>query len=153
MFYHILLTFLISLSPAGEGRVGIPYGILKDLPVMTSFLVGLSGNLLVFPLFYKAITLMNRLLWKFRIYKKAAVFLAKKAKRTTKKSIHKYGAWGLMVFVMIPLPVTGAYMGTIASYILGMDYKKSFLATSIGVTIACTIITISFYFIDAKVQS
>lgn len=152
MIYHIIFTFLISLSPAGEGRVGIPYGVLNDLPIPLSYIVGLSANLLVFPLFYKAIALMNEFLWKYRPYKKIAIFLSKKAKRTTKKSIHKYGAWGLMVFVMIPLPVTGAYIGTIAAYILGMDYKKSLLATSAGVTIACTIITVTLYFIDAKVN-
>jgi uncharacterized membrane protein len=151
MIYYILFTFLISLSPAGEGRVGIPYGVLNEIPILLSFIVGLSANLLVFPLFYKAISLMNHFLWKYKSYKKAAVYLSKKAKRTTQNSIKKYGAWGLMVFVMIPLPVTGAYMGTIAAYILGMDYKRSFIATSVGVTIACTIITLTLYFIDSEV--
>lgn len=151
MIYHILFTFLISLSPAGEGRVGIPYGILNEVPVVLSFIAGISANLLVFPLLYKAITLMNKFLWRYRAYKKAAVYFSRRAKRLTKGSIQKYGAWGLMVFVMIPLPVTGAYMGTIAAYILGIDYKKSFIATSIGVVIACTIITVSFYFIETKV--
>jgi len=52
-----------------------------------------------------------------------------------------------MVFVMIPLPVTGAYAGTIASYLLGMDYKKSFVATSIGVTISCIVVTLISYLV------
>jgi len=152
MLGHLIAIFLLSISPAGEGRVGIPYGLLNDIPVILSYTVGLSANLLVFPLFYYIISLMNKILWQFKTYKKTAVYLSRRAKRLTKGSIHKYGAWGLMVFVMIPLPVTGAYMGTIAAYILGMDYKRSLIATSIGVVIACSIITFTVYFIDAKVS-
>ena len=151
MIGHLITIFILSISPAGEGRVGIPYGLINDVPVILSYAVGVSANLLVFPLFYALISLMNKLLWRFKSYKKAAVYLSRRAKRLTKGSIHKYGAWGLMVFVMIPLPVTGAYMGTIAAYILRMDYKRSLIATSIGVVIACSIITASVYLIDSNV--
>jgi len=142
---EFIYTFLISISPFGEARVGIPYGVVKGIPVYWSFLIGLTANLLVFPLFFKCIYLMNTFLWKHKFYKKSAVFLSKNAKRKTKSSIAKYGAWGLMVFVMIPLPITGAYTGTIAAYILGMEYKKSLIAVSIGVTISSVIISTMMY--------
>lgn len=142
----ILFVFLFSISPLGEARVGIPYGIINDVPVIWAFLVGLGANLLVFPVFHWLITVLNRFFWRYRTYKKSAVFVAKRAKKNTQKSIQKYGTWGLMVFVMIPLPVTGAYAGTIAAYLLGMDYKKSFIATSIGVTISCSIIALASLF-------
>ena len=51
-----------------------------------------------------------------------------------------------MVFVMIPLPVTGAYIGTIAAYIFGISYKKSLIAISIGVAVSSIMVT-SFMFI------
>jgi uncharacterized membrane protein len=54
--------------------------------------------------------------------------------------IQKYGVIGLMIFVMIPLPVTGAYIGTIAAYIFRIDYKKSLIAISTGITISSTIV-------------
>jgi uncharacterized membrane protein len=60
--------------------------------------------------------------------------------------IKKYGVWGLMVFVMIPLPITGAYTGTIAAYLFRISYKKSLIAISIGVTISSIMVT-SFMFI------
>ena len=50
--------------------------------------------------------------------------------------IKKYGVWGLMIFVMIPLPVTGAYIGTIAAFIFGISYQKSLIAISSGITIS-----------------
>lgn len=145
MITDIITTFLISLSPLGEARVGIPYGAIRGIPVVYAFIVGLSANLLVFPLFFKGIEWSNKMLWKSRAYKKSALYLSKKAKRQTKGSIKKYGLWGLMVFVMIPLPITGAYIGTLAAYILRMDYKKSMYAISAGVTISSIIIATTAY--------
>ena len=136
MLQDILFTFLISFSPFGEARAGIPYGELNGLPIMLVFIVGLVANLLVFPIFYKAIELANKHLWKNPFYKKTALFLALRARTKTKEVIKKYGVWGLMIFVMIPLPVTGAYIGTIAAFIFGISYQKSLIAISSGITIS-----------------
>ena len=136
MLQDILFTFLISFSPFGEARAGIPYGELNGLPIMLVFIVGLVANLLVFPIFYKAIELANKHLWKNPLYKKTAFFLALRARTKTKEVIKKYGVWGLMIFVMIPLPVTGAYIGTIAAFIFGISYQKSLIAISSGITIS-----------------
>ena len=141
MIYTILWTFLISLSPIGEARLGIPYGVLNELNLMTSFIVGLAGNILVFPLFYKFIETGNKYLMKNKIYKKAAIKISLRARLKSKNAILKYGSWGLMVFVMIPLPVTGAYMGTIAAYIFGVQYKKAIISVSIGITISSALVT------------
>ena len=136
MFQDILFTFLISLSPFGEARAGIPYGELNGLPILLVFIIGLTANLLVFPLFYKGIELSNKYLWKNPLYRKSAVYLSARARTKTKTVIQKYGVWGLMIFVMIPLPITGAYIGTIAAYIFGISYKKSFIAISSGIIIS-----------------
>ena len=136
MLQDILFTFLISFSPFGEARAGIPYGELNGLPILLVFIVGLVANLLVFPIFYKAIELANKHLWKNPLYKKTALFLALRARTKTKEVIKKYGVWGLMIFVMIPLPVTGAYIGTIAAFIFGISYQKSLIAISSGITIS-----------------
>ena len=55
MIQDILITFLISISPFGEGKVGIPWGIDKaGLAKEIALLVGLTANLLVFPFFYRS---------------------------------------------------------------------------------------------------
>ena len=136
MFQDILFTFIISFSPLGEARAGIPYGELNGLPIMLVFIVGLIANLLVFPIFYKVIEVANKHLWKNPTYKKISVYLALRARTKTKEVIKKYGVWGLMIFVMIPLPVTGAYIGTIAAFIFGISYQKSLIAISTGITIS-----------------
>ena len=147
MFQDILFTFLISFSPFGEARAGIPYGELVGLPILLVFVIGLTANLLVFPIFYKAIELANKHLWKNPLYKRTAIYLAARARTKTRTIIKKYGAWGLMVFVMIPLPVTGAYIGTIAAYIFGISYQRSLIAISSGITISSTMVALFMYFI------
>ena len=74
-----------------------------------------------------------------------AIYLSSRARTKTKTIIKKYGVWGLMVFVMIPLPVTGAYIGTIAAYIFGISYSKSLIAISSGITISSIMVTAFMY--------
>ena len=141
MLKDILFTFLISFSPFGEARVGIPYGIEHtDLTLIWVFLIALSANLLVFPLFYRVIEFFNNHFLKSKWYRKAAIYLSLRARKKTGAVVQKYGAIGLMIFVMIPLPFTGAYIGTIAAYIFKINYKKALLAINIGVLIALTFI-------------
>ena len=145
MFQDILFTFLISFSPFGEARAGIPYGELVGLPILLVFVIGLTANLLVFPVFYKAIELANKHLWKNPLYKRTAIYLSSRARTKTRTVIKKYGVWGLMVFVMIPLPITGAYIGTIAAYIFGISYRKSLIAISSGITISSIMVAAFMY--------
>ena len=141
MLTDILFTFLISFSPFGEARVGIPYAIEHtDLTLIWVFIIALSANLLVFPLFYRVIEFFNNHFLKSKWYRKAAIYLSLRARRKTGAVVQKYGAIGLMIFVMIPLPFTGAYIGTIAAYIFKINYKKALLAINIGVLIALTFI-------------
>ena len=73
MLKDILFTFLISFSPFGEARVGIPYAIEHtDLTLIWVFLIALSANLLVFPLFYRVIEFFNNHFLKSKWYRKAA---------------------------------------------------------------------------------
>ncbi len=146
MFKDIFFTFLISISPFGEARAGIPYGELSGLPILLVFIVGLTANLLVFPFFYRLIEFCNKRFLRNTYYRKGALYLSTRARTKTKKFLKKYGVWGLMVFVMIPLPVTGAYIGTIAAYIFGISYRKSLIAISIGILISSIMVT-SFMFI------
>ena len=153
MNIHLLYTFLFSISPFGEGRVGIPYGIINDLNPLLALSVGLAANLLIYPLLMLLINTFNARLWKYRPYKVQSLKLVRRAQKGAGASIQKYGFWGLMIFVMIPLPFTGAYMGTIAAYIFKIRKREAFLAISLGVVIACAIITVSTHFGKMGVQA
>ena len=73
--------------------------------------------------------------------KKIALWLDKKVEKNRSK-IEKYGFWGLVLFVGIPLPGTGAWTGCLVASVLEMDKKKSFLAAMIGVIMASIIMMI-----------
>lgn len=152
MFEDIIYTFLISVSPLGESRVGITYGIVKGLNPVLAFAVGLLGSLLIYPVLMWLIDTFNARLWKYRPYKLQSVRLMKRTKKGIGDNIKKYGFWGLMLFVMIPLPFTGAYSGTIAAVLFKIDRKKAFLAISIGVFISCLIVVLGFYFGKMGIQ-
>lgn len=147
MLEKLLYTFLLSISPFGEARVGIPYGILNDIHIVWVFVIGLLGNLLIFPLFMWLINTFDKKLWPFRVYKKSVLFLSKRAKKGIKNERNKqFGFLALMFFVMVPFPGTGAYMGTIAAFVAKMERKRAFLAVSLGVLISCIIMTVGAHF-------
>lgn len=80
---------------------------------------------------------------RLRFYKKAAVYVARKAKTGSGDKIKKYGFWGLIFFVMLPIPGTGVYAGSIASHIFKMERKRAFLANTIGIFISSIIVWVA----------
>lgn len=142
----LLYVFLLSISPLGEARAGIPYGILNDVHIVWVFIVGLIANLLIFPLFMWLINTFSVKLWPLRPYKKSVVYFSRRAKKNIGATSQRFGFWALMLFVMIPLPGTGAYMGTIAAFVLKMERKRAFIAVSLGVLISCIIMTAGSHF-------
>lgn len=134
MLGKLLLSFLISISPLGEMKAGLPLAILKyGLNPWVAFLFCLAGNLLIFPLVDYLMTTFGPMVFKSRKTKERALKFRLHTKKRTNGLMQKYGFWGLMVFVMIPLPGTGAYLGTIASYAFDIDKTKAFKAISLGV--------------------
>lgn len=140
MIREIIISMLLSLSPFGEAKAGIPYALYQGVDIYLTLVLCLFANILVFPIMYFFLQYINRHLFPFRPYRKAAVYVGQRAKKGAKKGIHKYGYWGLMVFVMLPIPGTGVYAGTIASYIFQFDKKKSFLANTVGITLSSLIV-------------
>lgn len=143
MFETLLYTFLLSISPFGEARAGIPYAILNNVHFILAFLIGTVANTLVFPMFMWLIDTFSQKFWPFRAYKRGVIFLSKRAKKIAGDNVRKHGFWGLMLFVMIPLPGTGAYMGTIAANIFKIERKKAFLAISLGVVISSIVMALA----------
>ena len=117
MLTDILITILWSISPFGEAKVGIPFGMLNDLNIYLVFVIAFSANVLVFPLMMFFLERVNHYLLRWNWYKRAALWVARRAKTGSGNKIQKYGFWGLIFFVMIPLPGTGVYAGSIATYL------------------------------------
>lgn len=140
MIDEIIITALWSLSPLGEAKVGIPYGILKDLNPYLVFLIALAANIAVYPIMMFFLDKINVVLARWHWYKKGAIWVARRAKKGSGDKLEKYGYWGLALFVMIPLPGTVVYAGSIAAYLFKMDAIKAFYSNAIGITISSLIV-------------
>jgi uncharacterized membrane protein len=134
---------LWSISPFGEAKVGIPYGIFQDLNVFWVLLICVVGNILVFPIMMFFLENINRNLLRWHPYKKLALWIARRAKTGSGDKIKKYGFWGLIFFVMIPLPGTGVYAGSIAAYIFKIERKTAFAANAIGIFFSSLIVWVT----------
>lgn len=140
MIKDLIVAALWSISPFGEAKVGIPYGITHGVDIFLVLIVCYLANVLVFPIMLFFLESVNVQLVKWRFYRGWAVKLAQKAKRNTKETVRKYGFFGLLFFVMLPFPGTGVYAGTIAAYVLKIERKKAFWANCIGILISSLIV-------------
>ena len=66
--------------------------------------------------------------------------------------IEKYEFWGLVLFVGIPLPGTGAWTGSLIAALLGVKFKKAFPAVIIGICMATVIMWFISYVLLGGVQ-
>ncbi len=136
----ILIAILWSISPFGEAKVGIPYGMFSGVNIYLVFAVCFLANVLVFPLMIFFLEKINNYLLRWNPYKKAAIFVARRAKVGSGDKIEKYGFWGLLFFVMIPLPGTGVYAGSIATYLFKIKKRKAFVANTVGIFFSSVIV-------------
>lgn len=126
-------AILLSISPISELRGGIPVGVALGYHPLLVLLVAVTFNTLVyFPL---------RLLLNTTGSKLPLPFL-NSARKRCKPFVDKYGKCGLAVFVGIPLPYSGVYTATIASWALGFSTRSALIPITAGVLIAGIIVTL-----------
>jgi len=135
---EIALVILLTLSPISELRGGIPLGILvlKLDPALVFFIAVIVNALLFFPVFFALKLLYHRLSPRFPLFTR----YLEKLKERGKPKVDKYGFWGLVLFVAVPLPATGVYSATFLSWLLGMEWKKAFPPIALGAVIAGVIV-------------
>jgi uncharacterized membrane protein len=134
------LVVLTTLAPISELRGGIPLGLYFGLDPTTTFLLAVVSNSLIFFPVYFAMQLFYK-----KFFSKISVLneYLKKLRERGKPYVNKYGALGVMIFVALPLPLTGAWTGTLLAWLLGMNWKKSFVVVSLGVLIAGVIVLLA----------
>lgn len=142
-FPGALGVFIISMLPISELRGAIPAGLLWGMPWWEVVAIAIVGNLIpVFFILWLIEPISNWLRKHSKLFDRFFTWLFE---RTRKKFYKKYEKWGdlaLLVFVAIPLPVTGAWTGTLASWLFGIKPKKALPLIAIGVIIAAIIVTL-----------
>jgi uncharacterized membrane protein len=136
-----LIVLITSMMPIFELRGAIPLAVLHfKMPLVTAYLISWVGNLLpVLPIIYFLEPIRKALAHIKVIDRFFAWFYARTYKRGSK--VMRLGAIGLSLFVAIPLPVTGAWTGSVMAILFDIKPRYAFPAIILGVTIAGIVVS------------
>lgn len=130
-----LTVFLISLMPVLEIRGGMIAARLLEMDFLKAFAICYVGNMLPIPFIILFIRKIFDFLRRFKFFERIIVKLEKKTEKN-KDKVMRYEAWGLLLFVAIPLPGTGGWTGALMAALLDVRIKRSLPIIAIGVLIA-----------------
>ena len=139
-----LIVFIISLMPILELRGGLIAAALLNLNIVRAFIVCFIGNIIPIPFILWLITPIFNYLKKTKLFSGLVNKLENKA-MSKKEQIERLEYIGLMLFVGIPLPGTGAWTGCLIASLLNMNKKKAMLYAILGVIMAGVIMMIFSY--------
>ena len=139
-----LATALIAMIPIAELRVSIPVALgVYELPVWQAIFFSVIADIFIAAIVIYFLGAIHKFLYGKQKWINSIfdwIF-----QRTRKKFFKKYEVWGnlaLVLFVAIPLPITGAWTASVASWMFGISKEKSLFFISIGVIISACIVTL-----------
>lgn len=145
-----VVVFIISMMPLLELRGGLLAAALLKIDFVPAYLISIVGNTLPIPLVLLFLDKVFNFLKKSKKLNKLISKLEKKI-LSKKGQIEKYGYLGLLLFVGIPLPGTGAWTGAGLAVLLNLNKKKAFVSIMLGVILASIIMSILSYGILDKI--
>lgn len=139
-----IVIFIISMIPILELRGGLLVASLLNVSITTAIPICIVGNIIPIPFILLFIKQIFKWLKKIKLFRGMVERMETKAMGKS-DTIKKYEFWGLMLFVGIPLPGTGAWTGSLIAALLDIDFKKAVLAELCGIIIATVIMSIVSY--------
>ncbi|HHI30654.1 ligand-binding protein SH3 [Methanosarcinales archaeon ex4484_138] len=144
-----LATILISTLPIFELRGAVPVAIgIYHINPLEAYVLAVIGNVIpVIPLLLFLEPVSNYLR-RYRSWDRFFEWLFTRAHHTHSESFERCGTIALALFVAVPLPVTGAWTGCAAAFVLGIQFKHALAAITAGILIAGIIVTTSIVCAD-----
>lgn len=140
---NYLWVFLISMVPIVELRGAIPVGAAAGNAWLANMLLCIAGNMLPVP--FILLFIRHILTWMHKTpLAPIANWVETKARKNTGK-VTKYAAFGLFLFVAVPLPGTGAWTGSLVASMLDMRMKFALPSILAGVVVAAVIMSLASY--------
>ncbi len=139
-----IVIFIISMIPILELRGGLLVSKLLDVSITTAIPICIIGNIIPIPFILLFIKQIFKWMKKIKVFRGLIEKLENRA-MSRSDTIKKYEFWGLVLFVGIPLPGTGAWTGSLIAALLDIDFKKAILAELLGIAIATVIMSIVSY--------
>ncbi len=145
-----LIVFVVSMIPIVELRGGIICASLLHLNMFQGIVFCLLGNMIPVPLILLFITPLFGWMKK---RKRLRPMVEKLERRSMGKSeqVQRYEFWGLMLFVGVPLPGTGAWTGSLIAALLGVKFRKALPAICLGLLMATAIMCLISYLIPSLI--
>jgi uncharacterized membrane protein len=134
-------TTFLAFLPISELRGAIPFAVAHGWPWLWAFLYGAFINALVAPACWIFLGTFHKLFLHLRWYADFFNRFVERARSKVHEGVERWGWWGIGVFVAIPLPLTGAWTGTLGAWVLGLDKKKTMVAVILGVLVSGIIVT------------
>ena len=140
---HEVVTIVLAMAPVSELRGAIPYAItIGKIPWPEAYVMSVIANFVpVIPILY-LIGPVSESLRRFRIFDRFFSWLFARTRRKG-KLIERFEMLGLVLFVAIPLPVTGAWTGTVAAWLFGVNKRVALPAIFLGICIAGVVVTLA----------
>ena len=139
-----LATLIISMLPIVELRGAIPVGVGLGLPIWQAAVLSMIGNMLPVPFIIAFIrTLMDWLRQKSDRARRFVAWLESKGTGKKADMVRQAKFWGLLLFVAIPMPGTGAWTGALVAVLLNMRMKNAIPPILLGVLIAGLIVSLA----------
>jgi uncharacterized membrane protein len=142
-FPQPLSTIVIAAMPILELRGSIPWAsTVGGLSPLAAYGWSVLGNILPIPFFLLFLGRTEKALRRYPSFDKFFCWLFARTRRKA-RVVERYGALGLTLFVAVPLPVTGAWTGTVAAYLFDVPLAKAAVAILAGVCLAGIVVTLT----------
>ena len=137
-----LITFFLGMCPIIEIRGAIPVGVSLGLTYFESFAVGFIGNIIPIYFIVKYIGPIFEFFRRWKLFRVIIDWASNKATKHIEESekLQNFTALGLYLFVAIPLPGTGAWVGSLIANFLHVPLKKAWFPLVLGVLTAGCIV-------------
>ncbi|MDR2491172.1 MAG: small multi-drug export protein [Spirochaetaceae bacterium] len=137
----IIIMAFLSILPISELRGAIPFAVGQDFPWYMAWPVCSGINAAAAPLCWLFLSTFHKLFLRMAWYHAFFDRFIERARAKLRPGVEKWGAAGIAFFVAIPLPITGAWTGTLGAWVLGIPKAKTMLAVILGVIISGGIVS------------
>ena len=139
----LLATFAAAMTPIGELRLAIPLAIYTlEIPWYAALPVAIAGNMVPVLVLVPGLNRLSRFLQSFpNPASRLLTWQTERIQRVQGSRFQRYGDLALVLVVAIPLPMTGAWSGSLAAWVFNIPARRAIPLIGLGVVIAGIIVT------------
>ncbi len=135
-WWHFWQIVLVAAAPVSELRGAIPLALYYEIDPLVAYVLSVAGNMLPIPFLILGLGWFVNFFSRWSWSKKIIRWWFDRVQRRNQALIEKWGPFALVIFVAIPLPMTGAWSGALLAYLFKMPFRPALGYIGLGVLIA-----------------